>query len=165
MSEPRWLTMARRDLGVIETPGKGTTPAIRRWLIQLGAWWRDDETPWCGVALAHWLQDVDVTIPKHYYRARAWLDWGTTLTAPTLGCIVVFERGGGGHVGLVVGRTSVFDDLLVLGGNQGNRVSIAAFQRERVLGYRWPLEPQPDQVQEALLPIRAETLPISTNEA
>ncbi len=53
------------------------------------------------------------------------------------GCVVVFERAGGGHVGLVVGETAG-GRLLVLGGNQGDAVSVAAFQRERVVAYRWP---------------------------
>lgn len=163
MTEPRWLAIAREDLGIAETPGKETTPTIRRWLIELGAWWRDDETPWCGVAVAHWMREAGLQIPKHYYRARAWLEWGTILSAPTLGCVAVFDRRGGGHVGLVVGRASRFNDLLVIGGNQGNRVSIAAFPRERVLGYRWPLLDLTDL--EDALPILSASLPLSTNEA
>lgn len=137
MTDPTWLVIARRDLGVREAPGQATTPAILRWLISLGAWWRDDETPWCGVALAYWMQSVDVDIPRHYYRARAWLEWGLFLHAPVVGCVVIFERRGGGHVGLVVGRDEN-GNLLVLGGNQSDRVSIEAFPMGRVLGYRWP---------------------------
>lgn len=162
MNEPLWLTIARQDIGIAETPGKETTPAIRRWLIKLGAWWRDDETAWCGVAVAHWMREAGAPIPKHCYRARAWLDWGTALTQPTLGCVVVFERRGGGHVGLVVGQ-DVLDNLLVLGGNQGDKVSIARFSPDRVLGYRWPLL-DVVTLQEAL-PILSATLPLSTNEA
>lgn len=160
MSEPRWLTIARGDLDLAETPGKETTPAIRRWLIELGAWWRDDETPWCGVACAHWMREAGSSVPKQFYRARAWLDWGTALTQPALGCVVVFDRRGGGHVGLVVGRNEL-DYLLVLGGNQGNKVSIASFSPDRVLGYRWPLL----DVAADTLPILSSTLPLSTNEA
>ena len=53
------------------------------------------------------------------------------LQAPTVGCVVVFEREGGGHVGLVVGADTK-GRLLVLGGNQGDAVSIAPFDRSRV---------------------------------
>ena len=162
MNEPFWLTIARRDLDIEETPGKETTPAIQRWLMQLGAWWRDDETPWCGVAVAHWMRAAGAPIPKHYYRARAWLDWGTALTQPVLGCVVVFDRRGGGHVGLIVGRNAL-DYLLVLGGNQGDKVSIASFSPDRVLGYRWPLLDLAGY-QDAL-PTLSAALPISTNEA
>lgn len=162
MSDPHWLTIARRDLGVEETPGKETTPAIRRWLVELGAWWRDDSTPWCGVAVAHWMLTAAVPIPKNYYRARAWLEWGTTLARPALGCVVVFDRRGGGHVGLVVGQNEL-GYLLVLGGNQGDRVCIAPFSPDRVLGYRWP--PLELSGYRDALPMLSATLPISTNEA
>lgn len=162
MNEPLWLTIARRDLGIVETPGKETTPALRRWLIELGAWWRDDETPWCGVAVAHWMSEVGSPIPKHYYRARAWLDWGTKLIGPALGCVAVFERRGGGHVGLVVGRDDL-DNLLVLGGNQSNKVCIASFSPDRVLGYRWP--PLGVAGSHDALPTLSTSQPLSTNEA
>jgi uncharacterized protein (TIGR02594 family) len=135
--EPVWLTVARRDIGLAEIPGKQHAPRIVTWLKQLGAWWSDDETPWCGVALAAWMRESGIALPKHWYRAKAWLDWGTALNVPVLGCVVVFERTGGGHVGLVVGYDRT-NNLLVLGGNQNNRVSIAAFSRARVAGYRWP---------------------------
>jgi uncharacterized protein (TIGR02594 family) len=162
ISDPPWLTIARRDIGLEETPGKDTTPKIRRWLIELGAWWRDDEAAWCGVSMAAWMHEAGAAIPKHYYRARAWLDWGTALTQPALGCVVVFERRGGGHVGLIVGQNEL-GYLLVLGGNQGNRVSIASFSPDRVLGYRWPLL-DVATLQEAL-PTLSAFLPLSTNEA
>lgn len=162
MAEPLWLTIARRYDGVAETPGKDTTPVIRRWLIELGAWWSDDSVPWCGTFLGAVMREAGAPIPKHYYRARAWLDWGTALTQPALGCVVVFERRGGGHVGLVVGRNEL-DYLLVLGGNQSDKVCIASFSPDRVLGYRWPLldlAGLPDA-----LPMLSATLPLSTNEA
>jgi uncharacterized protein (TIGR02594 family) len=162
MADPNWLAIARKYIGVAETPGKETTPIIRRWLIELGAYWRDDGVPWCGVACAAWMREAGIPIPKHYYRARAWLDWGVALTEPALGCVVVFERRGGGHVGLVVGRNEL-DYLLVLGGNQGDKVCIASFSPDRVLGFRWPLLDLAGY-QEAL-PTLSANLPLSTNEA
>jgi len=91
----------------------------------------------CGTFVAACLDDVGLPRPQHWYRARAYLDYGTSVPAPTLGCIVVFARTGGGHVGFAVGRNE-HGALLILGGNQGDRVSIAAFDPARVLGYRWP---------------------------
>lgn len=83
------------------------------------------------------------------------------LTHPVRGCVVVFERKGGGHVGLVEGRDQ-FGRLLVIGGNQGDAVSLAAFETARVLGYRWPVGvPLPS----APLPTFAGGVPVSTNEA
>lgn len=136
---PNWLTAARRHVGLAEVPGKEHNPTIVRWLRDLKAWWSDDETPWCGTFVAAAFREVGIPLPKHWYRAKAWLEWGVRLERPAFGCVVVFERSGGGHVGYVVGQDQL-GRLLVLGGNQGNRVSVAPFTTDRVLGYRWPTE-------------------------
>ena len=136
-TEPAWLTHARTYLGTAEIPGKATAPVIARWLRELKSWWLDDEQPWCGTFVAAVLRESGVPIAKNWYRARDWLTWGVPLKDPALGCVVVYERGGGGHVGFVVG-TDVLGRVMTLGGNQGNMVTIAPFDRLRVLGFRWP---------------------------
>lgn len=135
---PRWLAIAYGDVGLREIPGKEHAPKITQWLVELGAWWRDDETPWCGVAVAAWMRQAGITLPKHWYRAKAWADgtWGTLLDRPIIGCVVVFDRVGGGHVGLLHGIDAK-GVLQVIGGNQGNAVSIAGFPG-RVARYVWP---------------------------
>jgi uncharacterized protein (TIGR02594 family) len=138
--DPRWLAIARRYLGVSEIPGPRHNPTILGWLHRLRSWVADDETPWCGLFVAAVMDEAGLPVARNYLRARAWMDWGTTLALPAPGCVVVFERGPTmGHVGFVVGRDAD-GQLLVLGGNQGNAVTIAAFARSRVLpgGYRWP---------------------------
>lgn len=135
--EPSWLIEARKSTGLREIPGAPTAPVIQQWLARLGAWWRDDETPWCGVAVAAWMTNRDIEVPKHWYRAKAWLDWGINMWEPEVGAVVVIDREGGGHVGLVTGITPD-GSLRVFGGNQGNRVCEAVFDPARVLGYRWP---------------------------
>jgi uncharacterized protein (TIGR02594 family) len=137
VSEPNWLTIARRDLGLAEVNGAETAPKIKQWLADLGAWWRDDETPWCGVAVGAWMKQAGIARPKHWYRAKGWLDFGFSC-GPVVGAVVVFERAGGGHVGLAVGYNDTTDRVYVLGGNQGNKVSILPFEASRVIGYRWP---------------------------
>lgn len=142
MIEPGWLIQARTWLGTREIHGPRHNPIILGWLHRLRAWWQDDEVPWCGTFVAACMDAVGVPLPTHWMRARAWLDWGVPLPLPLVGCVVVFERQGGGHVGFVVGRNER-GHLLVLGGNQGNAVTIAAFDRP-ALGYRWPAgEPMP----------------------
>lgn len=136
-TDPPWLRLAHASLGLREIHGAPTEPTIARWLKQLGAWWTDDETPWCGTACAAWMKVAGISPPKTWYRAKGWLEFGRPLSVPVPGCVVVLDRAGGGHVGLVVGVTPI-NDLLVLGGNQGDCVSIARFPRSRVVGYRWP---------------------------
>lgn len=132
-----WIEEAKKHIGLSEIVGKQHNPTIINWLIQLNAWWRDDETPWCGTFVAHCLKETNRKLPKHWYRAKAYVHYGTPLKQPAYGCIVVFERQGGGHVGFVVGRDKE-GHLMVLGGNQGNQVSIAKFPRNRVIAYVWP---------------------------
>jgi uncharacterized protein (TIGR02594 family) len=139
MQDPKWLETARSYIGVAETPGKATAPTIQRWLLGLKAWWYDDETPWCGVFVAECMKESNIKLPAAWFRAKGWLDWGIPIYAPIVGCVVVYERTGGGHVGLVVGRDEL-GRLMTLGGNQGNKVGIAPFDMTRVLGYRWPAE-------------------------
>ena len=158
---PPWLQAAGADLGLRELPGAPTAPRITSWLQRLGAWWADDEMPWCGTACAAWMQAAGIAPPAAWYRARAWAEWGQPLTVPVLGCIVVFERTGGGHVGLVVG-IEPGGRLLVLGGNQGDRVCIAPFDRSRVLAYRWPVGRADLQ---AALPVMLSAAASSANEA
>jgi len=138
MNEPLWLTAARLDIGQRETLGQNDSPWLRRMLDKLGAKWLLGQ-PWCGSVLAAWMRAAGCEPAKSWFRARAWLDWGVPIESPVLGCVVVFERTGGGHVGLVVGEARD-GRLMVLGGNQSNSVNIAPFDRARVLGYRWPAE-------------------------
>ena len=113
--EPIWLGVAREYIGLKETPGVDTNPTILGWLTKLNAWWHNDATPWCGVYVAYCLQSVGIAIPREYMRAKAWLKWGTPLGAPVLGCIVVFARTGGGHVGFVVGEDDRGNLLVQIG--------------------------------------------------
>ena len=58
-------------------------------------------------------------------------------TRPPLGCVAVFGRDGGGHIGFVdsVNRDGSFN---ILGGNQGDTVSLRRFDRKRLIALRWP---------------------------
>ena len=136
---PPWLTVARTYLGTREVPGPDTNATIKRWLRQLGAWWTDDATPWCGALPAIVMKESGLAYPKQWYRARAWADWGMPCE-PTNGAVAVFERGAAGHVGFIVGQDHM-SRLLVLGGNQGDAVTIAPFSRLRLIACRWPAEP------------------------
>jgi uncharacterized protein (TIGR02594 family) len=161
VKDPEWLAYARKFLDLREIPGSQHNPVILDWLMKLRAWWRDDETPWCGVYVAHCMATFGIPLPQYWMRARDWLNWGTKLEFPTIGCVVVFSRDKGGHVGFVVGR-SIDGHLMVLGGNQGNRVSIAPIDNSRVLGYRWPLQ---KVLAIVTLPIVTSDGKISSNEA
>lgn len=132
-----WISEAEKFVGQQEIKGGKHNPLIVQWWkdIKRGGI-KDDETPWCAAFVGAMLEHVGIRSTR-FESAKSYLGWGVKLQSPEYGCIVVFTRTGGGHVGFVVGKTES-GDLLVLGGNQGDKVSVRAFSTDRVSGYRWP---------------------------
>lgn len=137
MSEQTWITEAKKHLGTKEIPGAKHEPKILAWWksIKRGGI-KSDEVPWCAAFVGGCLEAVGI-VSSRYESAKSYLTWGQKLHAPLPGCVVVFYRDGGGHVAFVVG-VDKSGNLMCLGGNQGNAVTIAAFSRDRAIGYRWP---------------------------
>ena len=166
--DPFWVIEARKHIGQKEVPGAASNPWIKAMWLKLkgGAWfWKaygedDSKLPWCGGFVAYCLTQAGIEPPAKYAAAKEWLDWGVPLLHPCLGCVVVFTREGGGHVGFVVGMDER-GRLMVLGGNQGDKVSIAPFDRSRVAWYRMPRGFE----QIYHLPLMDSAAPSSINEA
>lgn len=140
MTDLPWVIAARASIGLKEIAGpKHEGKILSFWKKIFKPEVVDDETPWCAAFVGACLEAAGLKSTRSGW-ARQYLNWGVRLTQPTYGCIVVFSReGGGGHVGFAVGRDNLHR-LMVLGGNQGNEVSIKPFETSRVLGYRWPGE-------------------------
>lgn len=137
MLEPKWMPIARGLIGVREIKGPEHAPEIlQMWRDIKRGGIRNDETPWCAAFVGAVLERAGI-VSSRFESAASYLTWGVQLAAPALGCVVVFTREGGGHVGFVVGQDQK-GSLLVLGGNQSDAVNIRAFSRTRVSGYRWP---------------------------
>lgn len=137
MSDPKWLTEARHYIGEKEVKGAKHNPLIlQMWKDIKRGGIKDDETPWCAAFVGAVLERVGIKSTR-FESAKSYLDWGSELNEPALGCVAVFTREGGGHVGFVVGKAQN-GDLMVLGGNQSDAVNIRAFSQHRVNGYRWP---------------------------
>lgn len=163
MTEPIWLTVAMSYRGIREIPGPQHHPKILEWWrrIKRGGI-KDDETPWCAAFVGGCLEEAGLRSSR-FESARSYLSWGIPLREPVPGCIVVFERVGGGHVGFATARAAD-GRLMILGGNQSNQVSIAPFEAHRVVkgGYRWPeAVPVPNES----LPVVAVAAASSRNEA
>lgn len=171
MAEPAWLKLARAQIGVREIVGAKHSPVIMRWIQELGAKAlgmkiNDDETPWCGTFMAWLMKECGLTMPLIPVRAASWGragKWGRELLGPRLGCILVFTRQGGGHVGIYIGEDETH--FHVLGGNQSNSVSITRIAKSRLApgGMRWPKGPELPAVQ--IVRLKPSGAPITTNEA
>jgi uncharacterized protein (TIGR02594 family) len=128
--------VASRYLGIGEVAGTASNPAIMAMLTLDQTWPTGDETPWCS-AFANWIC-FQLGLPRsRSLAARSWLAVGAVidLSEAELGLdVVILERDGGGHVGFYAGMDG--DRVKILGGNQGDHVSVAAFPVNRVIGVR-----------------------------
>jgi len=139
MDQPRWLAQAWAELGQAERPGASDNPRILAFYRDVGHEnVRRDEVAWCAAFLGACLERAGFASTRSLM-ARSYLPYGRDAQGARLGAIAVLSRTTNpalGHVGFVVGETT--DKIFLLGGNQGDAVSVAAFARSRVLGYRWP---------------------------
>lgn len=139
-----WFAIAKKDVedGVAEIRGAQDHPRIMQYFKTVRGNWQHDEVPWCSAAVNCWVTEAGVKGTGRA-NARSWSDWGNSLTSPIVGCVVVLwredPRSAKGHVGFYAGvDPSDPNRFMLLGGNQGNRVSVKSYPKNRVLSYRWP---------------------------
>lgn len=99
-------------------------------------------TPWCA-AFMNALIGASGGEGTGKLNARSFLEYGTPTKTASEGDIVVFSRGSDptkGHVGLYAGEITKGGErfIKVLGGNQGDSVSIAEYPASTLLGVRKP---------------------------
>lgn len=160
---PKVLVEAVKMLGTKEVVGAKHNPVILGWAKELGLEkvYNSDEIPWCGLAIAYACHKAKVGVIAKPLWALSWANWGTEVKDPMLGDILTFKRDGGGHVGMYVGE----DQLCyhVLGGNQGNAMSVTRISKTRLYKARrtaWKIA-QPSSVRKIYLDAKGE---VSTNE-
>ena len=134
-----WMEFALREYGIRGISARGRTVNVVAYLRATGVGRSNDETAWCS-AFVNWCMLMASFPGTGKANARSWLDWGgISLEFPVYGSVVVLWRekrnGALGHVGFFVGMDG--DNLLLLGGNQGNAVSVRRYSKERVVGIRW----------------------------
>lgn len=138
MTDPKWLIEAKKEIGVSEHTITGSQAVDQMWIDSKlrGLVGTARKVPWCAGFVNAMLERAGIRSTRSD-SSRSYLAFGTVLNEPAYGCVVVFSRSGGGHVGFVVGKTES-GQLMVLGGNQSDAVNIKSFSLDRVTGYRWP---------------------------
>lgn len=141
--------LASRFIGVREVAGTASNPLVLAMLRLDSEWPEGDEVSWCSAFLnfVAWM----LRLPRSKsLAARSWLQVGAAvpLAAAIVGFdVVVLKRGpdpqpgpevlaAPGHVGLYAGLSEDMKRVHLLGGNQGDSVSVASFDVARVLGVR-----------------------------
>lgn len=142
MITPAWHAWARTQIGVQEIVGPQHNQAVidywKSGRIPLDV--RNDETAWCAALVCAAIELAGYRSTRSG-RARSYLEDRKNMIDcdERIGAIAVFSSPAGaafGHVGLIesVGDTAIY----VVGGNQGNQVSVAPFKRSRLLRVCWP---------------------------
>lgn len=91
---------------------------------------------WCSLFLNHIAKDSGYEHTDSPL-ARSWLDIKQIIKYPTMGDIVILQRGKEswmGHVGIFINQHK--DYIYILSGNDGDTVKINKFNKDKVLGYR-----------------------------
>lgn len=135
----KWMELAKAEIGVKERAGKAINPKIKAYYEEAGhPYIKDDAVPWCAAFVGAMLERAGLK-GTGALTARSYLTWGKPLKTPKPGAIMVFKRGNSswqGHVAFYVTQDATH--YHVLGGNQGNAVSIAKYKKEDLIGIRWP---------------------------
>lgn len=148
--EPRWLQLAYEEMrrGVREVAGPAANPRIVEYHSSTSLKATSDEVAWCA-AFVGWCLETAGVRASGSAAARSYLTWGAGLSPahPPVGAVMVLARGNGGQPGADVtdapGHVGFFfgwgepGRILLLGGNQGDQVSIGSFPVHRLLGVRW----------------------------
>jgi len=163
---PQILIEALKLYGTQEIVGEKHNLEIIGWAKEIGGWVADfykaDEIPWCGLFVGICAKRAGFPFTQEMLGAKNWIKWGQSKSIAQLGDVLVFNRDGGGHVGFYVGEDTFA--YHVLGGNQGNAVSIVRIEKTRCVAIRqcaWKFS-QPKRIRRILLSSKGV---LSTNEA
>jgi uncharacterized protein (TIGR02594 family) len=135
-TEPKWLTLARKEIGTVEIPGSRSNPQVVKYYFDVVGKGMADSVPWCAAFVGAMLVRADEK-SSGSLMARSYMQWGER-TGAKPGAVVVFPRGRppSGHVAFVESVSG--NQIVCIGGNQGDAVTRRTFQRSSALGFRWP---------------------------
>lgn len=138
MSAYPWIDKAITYLGVKEDHNN---PVVLRFFKEAGhPEIKSTSVAWCAAFVGAMLFETGYKNTGSL-AARSYENYGTKLSGPRAGCIVVFPRGnpgsGLGHVGFVEKVDG--NELTVISGNESDEVKRAIFQVAHAIAFRWPV--------------------------
>ena len=141
IDKPGWLVLVEALNRLKEAPGAANNPQVVKLFADAGfSGIKQDSVAWCAAAVGAMLKRAGHK-PSGSLAARSYEAWGVGLSEPALGAIATEKRGNSswqGHVGFVVGASPT--QIFLLGGNQGDAWSVAAFPRKEFTAFRWPAD-------------------------
>lgn len=147
ISRPLWLEAGLKLIGTKEGPGGRDNQVLIDWAKEEGGdiaqSYDHDEIPWCALFANHILTHVGLKGTETLWALDFAGKWPSVqLDGPAVGAFAPMLRNGGGHIVCIVGKDQ-HGNVMGLGGNQSDQVSIAPFPPSRLnKGFWWP-EGQP----------------------
>ncbi len=124
---PAYLRIAAAEMGVSEIYGERDNPRIIAYHAKTTLKAQADGVPWCA-SFVNWCMAQVSIKGTNSAGAISFATWGVLGTG-SVGDVYVMSRPGGNHVAFVVHMTKTH--VWLLGGNQGNKVSIKCMTRSR----------------------------------
>lgn len=138
--DPLWLRIAAKEIGIKEMVGIKHHPRILQYHQATSLKAMSENISWCASFINWCLREAGIEGTKSP-AARSFERWGIPLEWPVKGCIAVFWRGDPnswqGHVSLYI-STDQHGNFRCLGGNQGDAVRVSTYNKDRLIGFRWP---------------------------
>lgn len=134
-----WMELALKEIGTLEGKGSANNPKVVAYYKDAGfPGVTQDAVAWCAAFVGAILARSG-NPNTHSLMALTYEKFGVPLVTPIYGCIAVKKRKGAAswnrHVGFVVAANK--EKIWLVGGNQGDAVSIAAFPRADFTAFRW----------------------------
>ena len=151
-----WLAKMESLDGTKWAPGDGKSKTIIGWLNEIGAAYPgmksycDTEEPldyfsWCGLTVGYCMATSGIapvfgtTDAGRFLWAAAWMGWGTPVSAPQPGDVVIFNLGNNDHHVSLFVKDNGNGYWSCHGGNQGHVVTVSNFPVSTVMGVRRPI--------------------------
>jgi uncharacterized protein (TIGR02594 family) len=105
----------------------------------------EDYFSWCGLTVGYCMVEAGIapvfggSDTSRFLWAAAWLGWGTPVTTPHQGDVLVFDFGGGDHHVTLFEKDNGDGTWSCHGGNQTHQVKLTNFPKSKLMGIRRPI--------------------------
>jgi uncharacterized protein (TIGR02594 family) len=178
VGRPLWLEAGLKFVGTREGAGGSDSKVIMDWAKDEGGsiaeTYTHDSIPWCALFANMMLTKAGLKGTESLWALDFAGKWpAIKLNGPAVGAFAPMLRNGGGHIICVVGRDQN-GNIMGLGGNQSDKVSIVPFPMSRFKkangdwdkGFWWPVSiPTPVKVGITHLPVVRSDGKVSSKES
>lgn len=170
IARPLWFEAGLQLIGTKEGVGAKDNAQIIQWAKDEGgdiaAEYTHDVIPWCALFANHCLTKAGLKGTETLWALDFAGKWPSVrLAGVAVGAFAPMVRSGGGHITQIAGKDQR-GNIMGLGGNQSDQVSIVPFAISRLnKGFWWPAGQPLPKTGFANLPIVSSSGRVSSNEA